>query len=270
MKKIVLSIEKRKKNNNFVVDLNGVDSLQDIDLSISENIKRCYCALDKEDFECAKQIFQIINKLSSYGDNSVWNLKYEMLGREIISEVTKSKENIYDEKLLNDIDKYLNEISLNVNNKRNEKLKDITKEIKVIREEIRNGLEKNLDTNSVIKSDIEKKLAHMYGENFYNSDIFIRFEEENKIEDKDILLNEISKIYLVYKFNIGKNEEQKVTALYSRELGEFLELSLIEKQYVVSEILKEKQVFNTFEEFYCILQKNINKVKEYDERSIPL
>lgn len=294
---LVLDSKKSKKRkSDFVVSLKGIEFIDEVDLSSFELIDRCMDSIKKKNFSYASELLKLVVRLSSYGDEKVEKLKCIYRAERLLdcyNNGIKSVKGIVDfikeQKNFMRYVKY--ELKVDFDDEV-QKLIERVNDISIKEEEIIKLCEKArlCDLVAIKKSDIasddnkfsnilnivlEKMDAELrkisdinqmilfleseYSREFLESDIFkknIRINYENC----DILLDEINKIYLVYRFVNGISVEERVEILYNKYNSEYLKLSRIEKCYLVSEMIKkEYEDVRLFDEEFM---KGIKNVKE--------
>lgn len=240
--KIIIDINENN-NDSFVLNLKNIDSLNSIHLNKEDAIVECEQAIEKRDFKKAKDLLELSIKLSSYGDNSIDELKDKFYGYKIIY--------LYDYRnntsiefylsILLEINKFFSIIHSQINLELNEELNYIINKLSDIRKEI--------DIKNVIQYNIE---------NIKDNDVSIkgleyieRYREENNSTE---LKESLDRFYKTYELEIDN------------EIKNICKLPLLEQLSKIKQILKEvydNSFFETQEFANLILRTRNNGYENY-------
>lgn len=240
--KIIIDINENN-NDSFVLNLKNIDSLNSIHLNKEDAIVECEQAIEKRDFKKAKDLLELSIKLSSYGDNSIDELKDKFYGYKIIY--------LYDYRnntsiefylsILLEINKFFSIIHSQINLELNEELNYIINKLSDIIKEI--------DIKNVIQYNIE---------NIKDNDVSIkgleyieRYREENNSTE---LKESLDRFYKTYELEIDN------------EIKNICKLPLLEQLSKIKQILKEvydNSFFETQEFANLILRTRNNGYENY-------
>lgn len=159
---------------------------------------------------------------------------YNLIYNEAINEMNKININ----KILIDLDKKIQ----NINSAKSNERKKIVKEIFVNRYE-NDFYNSNEFFNSIIKNDI-------YIDNF------------NSLE---LIMNES---YLLYKFNLEENINERIKILYDLNIDEFMNVQYAYKNYLINIIKKKK--YETINDLKCDILNLNNRFSNFNKNSMPL
>lgn len=234
--KIIIDINENN-NDSFVLNLKNIDSLNSIHLNKEDAIVECEEAIEKKDFEKAKDLLELTIKLSSYGDNDVNQLKDKFYGYKIIHlYYYKNDKSIeFYLSLLLEINKFFSIIHSQIDLEINEEINSIINKITDIKKEIDI---KNLIEYSIKNiKDINVTLKILEYIDKYR-------EESNSNELKESL----DKLYRYYELEIDN------------EIKRICKLPLLEEILRVKQILKniyDDSFFET-EEFANLILRTRN------------
>lgn len=224
-----------KNSNSYKELLDFLDILNNIDIFYS----LCYYLSNVLDFNIDESI-RIVKEI----ENSI-NLV------EILENKYKNKKNL-SLKEIRALDKYLEE-----NNDKNLKLlKDL------LIESINNSV-KNINnaSNDNRVNFICTFLKDEYKEDFFVSKEFLYvINNYNEFENYYVLSEVSDKAYLLYKFNNAKNIYDRVEALYTNLIPDYLNLPIYYKEFVINELLEYKDKYCNIDEFFYILNDILIKV----------
>lgn len=240
--KIIIDINENN-NDSFVLNLKNIDSLNSIHLNKEDAIVECEQAIEKRDFKKAKDLLELSIKLSSYGDNSIDELKDKFYGYKIIY--------LYDYRnntsiefylsILLEINKFFSIIHSQINLELNEELNYIINKLSDIRKEI--------DIKNVIQYNIE---------NIKDNNVSIKgleYIEKYREENNSTELKEsLDRFYKTYELEIDN------------EIKNICKLPLLEQLSKIKQILKEvydNSFFETQEFANLILRTRNNGYENY-------
>lgn len=315
MEKIILDTNQRKKSGDFVLNLNGILGIKDINLNIDNAIEDLNKEIENKNFEKAEEYSNLLFKISDYGDRKVdfarviyfYNkiiYNYENLDRENIIDFIKINKEInsfmsfiislrYDD--LNDfttdkvrkVKEIKNELDITEVIKERYKSsydKVTIEDIRIINEaekvtrndeiiEIKKKLEEELkkkldiiktsDEIEVVKR-IKEILINEYEKDFFASHEFLNITLDSKyreFESKDTLLEFTNKAYLVYRFNESNTKDEKIKELITYGIDDFINLPTLFREVIVEKVSSVRDRYNIVEEFFTILHKEINDIK---------
>lgn len=155
---------------------------------------------------------------------------------------------------------------------KNEDLKIISLKqllINIVNDEIKDL--KNCSNEKAV-SFICSFLREEYSGNFFDSKEFLNVINYYKEFENYYTLSEVAdKAYLLYKFNNGKDLNEKVQALYSNLIPKYLNLSTLYKEHLVNEIVENKDKYYIIDEFFNMLNEKLDALdKENKNNSIPV
>ncbi len=240
--KIIIDINENN-NDSFVLNLKNIDSLSSIHLSKEDAIVECEQAIEKKDFKKAKDLLELSIKLSSYGDNSIDELKDKFYGYKIIYlyDYRNNKSIELYLSILLEINKFFSIIHSQINLELNEELNYIINKVSDIKKEI--------DIKNLIQYNIE---------NIKDNNVSIkgleyikRYREENNSTE---LKESLDRFYKTYELEIDN------------EIGNICKLPLLDQISKIRQILKEvydNSFFETQEFANLILRTRKNGYENY-------
>lgn len=109
MDKIILDTNQRKKNSDFVLNLNGILDIEDINLDINNVIEDLNREIENKNFEKAKKYSDLLFKISEYGNKDVDVARIKYFYNKIIYNYYKlDKQNIKEIiSLIKEIDSFM-------------------------------------------------------------------------------------------------------------------------------------------------------------------
>lgn len=234
--KIIIDINENN-NDSFVLNLKNIDSLNSIHLNKEDAIVECEEAIEKKDFEKAKDLLELTIKLSSYGDNDVNQLKDKFYGYKIIHlyDYKNDKSIEFYLSLLLEINKFFSIIHSQIDLEINEELNSIINKITDIKKEID------------IKNLIEYSIKNIKGINVTLKilEYIDKYREESNSNE---LKESLDKLYRYYELEIDN------------EIKRICKLPLLEEILSIKQILKniyDDSFFET-EEFANLILRTRN------------
>lgn len=234
--KIIIDINENN-NDSFVLNLKNIDSLNSIHLNKEDAIVECEEAIEKKDFEKAKDLLELTIKLSSYGDNDVNQLKDKFYGYRIIYlyDYKNDKSIEFYLSLLLEINKFFSIIHSQIDLEINEEINSIINKITNIKKEID------------IKNLIEYSIKNIKGINVTLKilEYIDKYREESNSNE---LKESLDKLYRYYELEIDN------------EIKRICKLPLLEEILSIKQILKniyDDSFFET-EEFANLILRTRN------------
>lgn len=279
----ILDIEASIKNNDYVIGEDQIKILRKISNYGTEKvdlvkIKYYYNKiiykfknLDKDSVEDNINLFLEISFFMRY----YLSLRYKGLGiifKEYIEEIKEIKEQLKIDELLKlnyiEENKKANIIEIRLIKKYLEKCNSIEKEdlISKLKHAINDEFKKiqGLDEIEVANS-LRNILGKSYEENFFSSIEFLNVTLDKKysnFENYDDLLDYINKEYLLYRFNESKSGYEKADILFEFEIKDYMNLPSVIREIIVNKLMVRRERYNVMEEFFDILQDEIEKLKK--------
>lgn len=315
MDKIILDTNQRKENSDFVLNLNGVLDIEDINLDINKAIEDLNREIENKNFEKAKKYSDLLFKISEYGNKDVdvarikyfynkiiynyynldkqnikeiislikeidtvisfiLSLRYDDLNDyvydkleviknikqelDIIQIVKKTYSDSYDKVTIEDI-RIINEV-IKITK---------TKEITEIKYKLEEEVQKKINTIKTLSELEAMKIIKEILINEYENDFFKSFEFLNitlgfkykEFENNDTLLEFTNKAYLVYRFNKRNTKNEKINELITYGMNDFINLPILFREVVIEKVTSFREKYTIVEEFFFILNKEIDCVK---------
>ena len=250
-KEYIIDLKKNKENNDFVLDVSSINNLKALDLDINSCLVNYKKALDREDLEKAKEILEVLNSLTQYGDKRFSNAKIFFRAKEIILLYKNmDTENIIDSmNILLKIKSLFRFLNSQITFEYNDENSILIEEIQRIRNTIKvtklidNGLYKNYNP-SMKDLDIVSEFKESFADNEeYNhiEDIYNLFEKKISNEIKNlnmvIYLEGIEKCKNIFKGKYDDsfyNSKEFRNLLSKNNIGDYREFNrLLDKYYLI-------------------------------------
>lgn len=321
MNKVIIDTNQIKKISGFVLNLDKIENIENIYLDLDNAIKECEVKISEGNFELAKELLHLANKISEYGDGRVNTLKVKYYFESINYKYKNNKHNdlkgamelLLEIKMFYLILSSLSNADEELVNSSIESIKNIKESI-LIEELLESEIKNSVATVSVKKLDqfsevytfkeleklkkiykckineditalkdkssfevidlVKKILKDEYPLDYLNSkelnNLIIK-DSKIKFENYNTLLELANKAYLVYRFNKSESLKEKTKSLYSNLIPSYIDLSIINKEYVAKQLSELNEKYLVVDEFFEVLNskiEEINKIKK--SNSVPI
>ncbi|WP_029452238.1 hypothetical protein [Clostridium algidicarnis] len=120
-----------------------------------------------------------------------------------------------------------------------------------------------------LKKELEILLKDKCNEGYFISKEFQCLIKE-KIENYKDLLDKTNKSYLLYRFNLENDVDEKIKILYEFDIDECFEIPYIYREYIVESIIEDNKIYVSNEELIDEVKSLIAKIKDFKNIAIPV
>lgn len=236
MHKIIIDSSQKRKSGHFALSLSNIENINDIELDLNLIREKFNIYLGKNDFLLSMEYLALGEKLASYGNEIINNMKLNFYFKYIVFKDKISKKSILD---CLDILKNINifySISYSLSNFLDF---DINESIKIIK-----GIENNINLLELLKEKFE--------DNDYLSLIEIKELEKYLLEKKDDNLKKLKEVLITEVDNKIKNLKNTSNEERVNFICNFLKEEYKKEFFISKEFLYLINTQNEFENYYIL------------------